>query len=414
MESKHILLISYTFPPYPGIGGRRWAKFAKYLSRQGYTIHVIHAKNPKKDAVSIWIDDIKNNPNIKRYELKSHYPNILTINPSSYIDKIKYKIALFSIQLLSKGTPYDKGIFWKNTLLKTSTELIKKYNIKNVITSCAPFSSAYFSIELKNIFPHIKLMIDFRDPWTWGSGYGYSILAQKKLSFEKKQESRVIEKSDSIFVPTEIMKQYLQKTYSNESKKIEVLPHGFDKDEISICSKNITSDKTKIIFYGSLYDGIEKYISILSKEFEKLKNELELHIYSESVRYSDNFEKHGLLNNNVFFHKPLPTIELFKKIQNASFVLLIHPDYGIHNISTKFYEIIYSKTPILYIGKKGLTYDFVTKNKIGYSFDESEIVTNFSKIIQKNYPYDYNSNYNIEEYSFEKLCHNLIVSHFII
>ena len=38
---KHVLLISYSYPPYPGIGGRRWAKFSKYLSRLGFVIHVI-------------------------------------------------------------------------------------------------------------------------------------------------------------------------------------------------------------------------------------------------------------------------------------------------------------------------------------------------------------------------------------
>ncbi len=414
MDSKHILLISYIFPPYPGIGGRRWAKFAKYLSRKGYTIHVIHAKNPRKNEESLWIDDIRNIPNIIRYELNSFYPEILTTTPTSLLEKIKYKIALFSINQITKGTPYDKGVFLKNSLLKTASKLIKEFNIKNVITSCAPFSSAYFSIELKSIYPHIKLMIDLRDPWTWGSGYGFSIISNKRIAFEKKLEKKVLEIADSIFVPTEIMKIDLQKTYISEANKINVLPHGFDKDEILNCTKNINSHKTKIIFYGSLYNGIEKYMSILSNEFTKLKNELELHIYSDSLIYSDIFKNKGLLNENVFYHKPLPTIELFKKIQDASFVLLIHPDYGIHNISTKFYEIIYSKTPILYIGKKGLTSDFVTKNKIGYSFDENEITENFSKIILKNYPYTYNLNFNLEEYSFETLCNNLIVSHFIL
>ena len=52
-SKQHILLISYTFPPHPGIGGRRWAKFSKYLSKLNYIVHVIHVANPF-DEDSLW------------------------------------------------------------------------------------------------------------------------------------------------------------------------------------------------------------------------------------------------------------------------------------------------------------------------------------------------------------------------
>ena len=412
MSLKHILLISYTFPPNPGIGGRRWAKFAKYLAKSGYIVHVICAKNEKKKEESLWINDIKNISAIKRYDLESKYPEMLNMTPKSISEKFKYKIALSYVEFISKGSPYDRGIFWENSLIKKSTELIKDYNIKNIIVSCAPFSTAYFSVELKKRFPDIKLMIDFRDPWTWGTGYGFSNLSEKRMSYEKQQERKVVEKADVIFVPTDIMKEYLQKTYLNEAKKINLLPHGFDKEEILNCEKQIASNRIKIIFYGSLYEGIGNYISILSDELKKLKEEAELHIYSDSLRYSKLFETNGLLNANVFFHSPLSPEELFNEMNGASFVLLIHPDYGINNISTKFFEIIYSKTPILYLGKKGLTSEFILKNKIGFTFEELEIAENFSKTILNKQNESYNSNFDVEEYSFDNLCNKSLISQF--
>ena len=405
MSSKNILLISFTFPPYPGIGGRRWAKFAKYLAKQGYIIHVICSKNPFNEK-SLWWDDIKHD-NIKVYELASSYPLVLTQQPQTILEKVKYHLALLKVNLFSKGTPYDKSIFWNKNMLEKSEELVSKHSIKNVIVSCAPFSSSYHVLQLKEKFQKLNLIVDFRDPWTWGTGYGFSVLEEKRLNHEKHMEREVIKKVDLVLVPVDIMKSHLKNNYSNYSSKIKLLPHAFDKDEILLKSK-VGNDKIiKIIFFGSLYKGIEEYIIELAKQLVRFNGRLELIIYSDSKAYIEIFEKYELINSTVFYKNPLPTKALFTEISSANYVLLIHPNYGIDNISTKFYEIIYSQTPILYIGGKGITSSFLEDNKVGYTFDLETIKINFSNIISGELPYTYNLNFQINEFSFENQTHHL-------
>ena len=77
---KQVLIISFVFPPYPGIGGRRWAKFSKYLTELETEVFVLASENPFSTK-SEWTKDIENS-NVKRLPLK--YPKALITFPKSF------------------------------------------------------------------------------------------------------------------------------------------------------------------------------------------------------------------------------------------------------------------------------------------------------------------------------------------
>ena len=52
-----LLLICLEFPPVRGIGGRRWAKFAKELARRGHPVHVIRSAGHAGQLDSLWATD---------------------------------------------------------------------------------------------------------------------------------------------------------------------------------------------------------------------------------------------------------------------------------------------------------------------------------------------------------------------
>jgi hypothetical protein len=47
-----VLIVAYHYPPDPGIGGARPYRFAKYLKRMGYRIHVIAASHVHPSRMS--------------------------------------------------------------------------------------------------------------------------------------------------------------------------------------------------------------------------------------------------------------------------------------------------------------------------------------------------------------------------
>ena len=404
-NSEHILLISYTFPPYPGIGGRRWAKFAKYLSRLGYTVHVIHAKNPFNEK-SLWLDDVENNEHIKTYQLNIRYPNILLTIPKSFFQKIKYKCSLFVVNLFSKGTPYDRGIFWRKNMLKKSEELIRTYNIKNVVSNCAPFSSAYYALELKKQFNDLNLMVDFRDPWTWGKGYGFSILEKNRFLFEKEKENAVIENSNFIFVPSIEMKNHLNSTYPKFSNNVILLPHGFDKDEITLKPKK-HSEVIKLIFYGSLYYNLEEVFSEIAGCLSDFNDKIFLDLYSSTTAYNQLFDSVNLLNKTVNYYNPLLPKQLFNKMDGYDFVLIVQPDYAKDFITTKIYEIINSGTPIILISSEGKLSDFIIQNNLGLWFTLENLRKNFKTVFEaKSNSFNLNQ-FKIEEFSYTSITPKL-------
>ena len=75
-----ILLICHGFPPVRGIGGRRWAKFAKELARRGYTVHVIRSAGSKGRMDSLWSEDTRHE-GIVHHPLPHAYPAVMTKRP---------------------------------------------------------------------------------------------------------------------------------------------------------------------------------------------------------------------------------------------------------------------------------------------------------------------------------------------
>ncbi|MCB0793795.1 MAG: hypothetical protein KDB88_03585, partial [Flavobacteriales bacterium] len=86
-----VLLIAHTFPPYRGIGGRRWAKFAKAMARKGHPVHVIHSEGPEELKGSLWTTDIEQE-GIHLHLLPQRYPTVLFKRPlNSLWEKIAYR-----------------------------------------------------------------------------------------------------------------------------------------------------------------------------------------------------------------------------------------------------------------------------------------------------------------------------------
>lgn len=398
-KKKQILLISYVFPPYYGIGGRRWARHTEHLAKLGYTIHVICAKNPFAKT-SLWTKNISNNPNIIVHQLPAKFPNVLVNFTPSFFQKLLYKFWITVLPLMTKSNYLDRSAFWKNVMLKKAEAIIKENNINEVICTGGPFSVLYFATFLKQIFPTLFLISDWRDPWTWAPNWGYDTLSKERMAVEKNMELLAVQNSDVITVPTDSMKVALTERYPAFAEKIKIIHHFFDKEEIVVVPKT-PSKKVRMVLYGTIYINTTHFFEELAAYLAKHSDTFSLDVYTDNPSCRSIFEKHKA--GNVNFYPVLPANQLFAKFKDYDFVLLVHPSYGKDNVSTKFYEIIYSRTPIVLISEPGLGPDFVVNNRLGYHAAAGEIEKVFTKIQADKETFQYNSTYDVSPYSIERI-----------
>lgn len=121
MENK-VLIVSHTFPPASGVGGRRWAKYSKYLNRNTITPYILTSKSNFNE--SLWKDDVKEIKNIFYY--KNFFPAILSKTQLTFLDKLLYKLAIVFLKIFTKGNYYDRVVFDKNQFKNKIDSILKK------------------------------------------------------------------------------------------------------------------------------------------------------------------------------------------------------------------------------------------------------------------------------------------------
>ncbi|MEO6306207.1 MAG: hypothetical protein ABIP51_23870, partial [Bacteroidia bacterium] len=208
--------------------------------------------------------------------------------------------------------------------------------------------------------------------------------------------------SDIISVPSDDMRDYLISKYPDHENKIIRIPHFFDPDELKLVFEPKQQSKhIRFVMYGNIYQDIEPFIKKTIELFAKYKSQTTLDVFTDKLHYSKAFESFGA--TNVHFYQQIPAQELFSKFNNYDFVFLLNPKYNRNNISTKFYEIIYTKTPMFIFCDDGLGPKFLVENNLGIHSDLLNVEEKFKSIIEGRSDFKYNNNYDINEYSLSNI-----------
>jgi hypothetical protein len=382
--NKKVLIVCYSYPPNPGVGGRKWAIFTKYLIERGFEIHVI-TKKPLPVSSSPWIE--YTNGAILHF-FKNPYPLILELEPNGIFDKFRYKIALFITKMLTKSNYYDRGVFSENIIKNEIGRITTKYNIKNVIVTGAPFSFLNYAAELKNKNSSLHYIADIRDSWIKGNYFGFNGLSQKRKNREINKLKSVLRYADHVIVPYKEM----QDEYSSfVNRDIVHFPHAVD--ESLICTRSTTTNSMfTMVCFGSIYDGLGGVFEGINISIKNTN--IKIQFYTKDKKYEN------LIKENVHYCDMVNQIEVFQILSQCNAALFFVNDNIKNYISTKYMEAISSRTPIVLMGKKGLVSDFITNHKLGIFIEENEIEKYFSKIPSLIESLEYNTTFDFKEYTF--------------
>ena len=296
---KSVLIICFVFPPSPGIGGRRWAKFAKYLARQGVTLNVITAE-PQSKEVSAWEKDLKA-AGINRHFFDSGYPSILGRYPVSVLDKLRYRLHLFKARRRTHGNYYDRSIYCEKHLVDEIMRQWEREPFQKLIVSGGPFAYLHYVMKLKERLSGAEFIVDFRDPWTNNhTAFGFEGLSQKRLAVEKEMEENVISTFDKVITVSEAMTEYFSRF---RDAGIFTLHNGFDPEDFLADDSAVsgeTGSGSRIVFVGTVYT---KSTGRIFEFLDHLPDHCSLDIYGDGPM---NFDRALAHYPNARFHGRVP------------------------------------------------------------------------------------------------------------
>lgn len=399
------MIVSYTFPPSIEIGGRRWSKFIHYLNDLDYNITLLTKKSKKE------INVLKSYSYLNRVEFFNvKYPKALEKDPNNIWDHLFYKISKLFLMLITKSNFYDKGVLIKKHFIDKASVLILEEKINLIIITGAPFSLLYYGTILKKKYS-IKLISDLRDPWTWGSGYGMTLINNSRKKNEEFYQNKVIEFSDLITVPVKPMYDFLVSNYKCFKQKIKILPHAYDINDfnkISFKSRK-RNEIFKIIYGGTIYSNLEKQFKLLHRSVkDNLDCFFEIEFYTDEIKYLNSNALEEVKNKFKVLNK-IPINEFMLKVHSADVFLLLFPDDVKDFISSKFYEIIFLKKPIIFIGKNGLVSEFIVSNNLGIHILPEMLYKSLSIILQNGSieNFQYNHDFEVNKFSFRFITNKL-------
>ena len=394
-DHSKLLLITFYFPPYPGVGGRRWSKHLKYLNRTGADFRVLAGDFDGME--SSWDKDIIGfSDRIDRIPVPYVKPYFKKGLPNNIVQKIFWKLSYFSNLLkhfLTSKDLTDVSIRYTKLFIHRSLTLIKEHKIEVVILSVGPYDYSKALVAIKKEFPHVKVCVDFRDPWK----DTYEVLSKRKMRHALNLKNKLLSSVDVIItVNDELVEYYKDKC---PSKTVVLLPHAFDPEDLReiLSGENKTRNQLKMVYGGSLYKNTEPYLLVLNK-LTQIVNEskpFNVDIYVLRSGYEEE-----LKNENInVYRNYIDKNKLFNEISSANYSMLIRPDYSVNAMSSKFFELIALRKPILYFGLEGTVLRFLEDNNLGYHVNEQNISLIANRIINDELMID--DSYNIDKHTFE-------------
>ena len=233
---KKVLIITYYWPPAGGPGVQRWVKFVKYLRDFGVEPIIYTPQNPTYPMLDPhMVAEVPEDLTVLKtkifepYALASLFSKEKTQKISAGIIPTKEPSLLDKFLLWIRGNLFlpDARVLWVRPSVKYLSKYLSENQIDTIITTAPPHSLHLIGLQLKEQFPALRWIADFRDPWTTISYHSQLRLTQRSARKHLALERAVLQAADTLIVTSpSTQKEFQTKT----SRPIVVITNGYDDD----------------------------------------------------------------------------------------------------------------------------------------------------------------------------------------
>ncbi|WP_294296767.1 glycosyl transferase family 1 [uncultured Chryseobacterium sp.] len=260
-SQKKILIITYYWPPAGGPGVQRWLKFAKYLPENGWTPVIYTPENPSYPLLDeSLMKDIPEGLEMVKIKIWEPYQLAEKLNKSNK----KFKAGQFDVgqnqswksrlSIWVRGNFFipDARVFWVKPSVKFLEQYLQENKIDVVVSSGPPHSLHLIGLALKEKFPDLKWIADFRDPWTEISYYKHLKLTKSSDKKHRQLESAVFRNADITLATSYTDAENFRKNGANAI----CITNGFDEADSQSQSQKQISDEHQQRKFTFSYIGV--------------------------------------------------------------------------------------------------------------------------------------------------------------
>lgn len=360
---KKVLIITYYWIPSGGAGVQRWVKFCKYLRETGWEPVIYTPSNPEYPSEDYSFEkDIPQGVQIVKTPIWEPY-NIYRLFAGKRGQKIQagfisegkkqsWKDKL-SIRLRGNLLIPDPRRFWVRPSVGYLRRFLSDHPVDAVVTTGPPHSMHLIALKLKQYFPNLTWIADFRDPWTNIDFYEDLGLTCWADRIHHRLEKQVVQQADAVVVVSSGMKAEFELL---QPRSLHLIPNGYDEEDVA--HTNAEPDRRfSISHIGTLNaarnpEVLWKALAQLCSENAAFSHDLQIQLIGK-VDYSviESLHAHGL-GKQIHKTDYLPHNEAIAKQQSSQvLLLLINQTANAKGILTgKFFEYLASGRPVLGIG----------------------------------------------------------------
>ena len=368
MEKHRILIISYLFPPAGGIAVQRALSLAKYLPGCGFDVHVLSASNaagPVRDpdllrqvpaGVMLHSAFTPEIPFGVRQWLWKRLSGGGKAHPATAATagKRRFSMKHLSAEAVKRVLCPEPEVLWVPFALQRARSIVKKYDIETVLVTAPPFSAFLVGNALKEQFPDLKLINDFRDDWL---RFYLGEFEYQKSDYTRRRaieiERRTVELSDRVVVVTESMLEHLRARYPDQNpKKFALIPNGYDPETFSGFQARAHCEQKVIVSHvGTVYSASSPryYLDALDAMTAEVRSTIETRFIG---RVADE-EKRFLASRKTTVRALgfMPQDAAVRQMEEADYLLLVMTDAA--SLTGKLFEYLATGKPILAIVQPG-------------------------------------------------------------
>ncbi len=323
-------------------------------------------------------------------------------------NKIIRHLSLRILHFLCKGTVYDKTVLIKKTFIKTLKNIVSAEKTDAIIVTGAPFNLMYYAACELGENVDIVTIADYRDPWITAQNYGMQFLNAERKLHEQTKQNKVHDTFDFIVAPNDFLLEEIKNSYTgqkNNNAKYFSLPHAFDEDDYEVLDTLIDTERKEIdiVYGGAIYIGTEDYLLALSDALLLLNKQ---GIRAKCTLYTPDANRFKNRFQGLVFEESLGN-KFYNRIAKADFLIMLYANHNKNYLTTKFYEYLPLRKPLLYIGPEGYISETIAKKNLGYILadiksDLGNIIHNSASKTQSN------SMTDLQEFSYKTRTFDLL------